>query len=56
MSDFIISLLSRGWIVGVMEGIVLEGSIETRTIVRGEREALLQPFDQVGVADKVPPI
>lgn len=53
ISESIISLLIRSWVIGVVEGIILERPIETGTIVRGQRETLLQSVDQIGVANKV---
>lgn len=56
MSESIKSLLIRSGVISVVEGVVLEGPIETGTIVRGQGEALLQPVNQIRVADKVPTI
>jgi hypothetical protein len=56
MSASIISLLIRGRVIGVVEGIVLERPIESGTVIRGQRETFLQSVNQVGVADEVPAI
>ena len=53
MSESIISLLIGRRVVRVMEGIILERSVETSPIVGGQGDTFLQSVDQVGIADKV---
>lgn len=56
VSESIISLFVRSGVISIVESVVLEGPIETGTIIRGQGQALLQSVDQIGVADKVPTI